>query len=67
LEDQVFIKNERLLTELIEWNWPDALWIEVLWHSPQAVTIWVLDLDYSYTRWLGALGLDERWTLSPRD
>jgi hypothetical protein len=66
LEDQVTIKNAELLEELVAWNWPDLLWLDIEWHSPQAATLWVLDLDYKYTRWLACLSLDQRWTLSPR-
>jgi hypothetical protein len=52
---------ERLVSELH----PDALWIEYWQHSEKAFTVTVLDLDYSYNRWLASLSLDNRWTLSP--
>jgi hypothetical protein len=54
------------LDELIAWRYPDALWIEAESHSPQCYVIWVLDLDYTYSKWLATLSLDGRWTLSPR-
>jgi hypothetical protein len=53
------------LEQLIEYRWPDALWITHERHSSEAYTLNVLDLDYSYTVWRACLSLDHRWTLSP--
>lgn len=55
------------LDEVIDYRFPDALWVEVTMHSEEAGSIWILDLDYTYTRWLASLSLDGRWTLSPRE
>lgn len=55
------------LDALIDWRWPDSLWVAAERHSDQAFTIWILDLDHSYNEWLATLALDGHWTLSPRD
>jgi hypothetical protein len=54
------------LDEIIDYAFPDALMVGATCHSDGAYTIYILDLDYSYTRWLASLSLDDRWTLSPR-
>jgi hypothetical protein len=54
------------LSELVLWRFPDALDLDYQRHSDQVYTVHILDLDYSYTRWLASLSLDGRWTLSPR-
>lgn len=64
---QLTLKNARELDELIDWAFPDALWIEIGRHSDEAATVYVYDLDYKYTRWLACISLNDRWTLSPRD
>lgn len=53
------------LEELIDWRWPDALWVTSRMHSKLCYTVNVLDLDYSYTVWRAHLSDDGRWTLSP--
>lgn len=60
-------ETEQQLDDLIVYGWPDALWVECEMHSQEAYTVWILDADYTYGRWLAALSLDGRWTLSPRD
>jgi hypothetical protein len=67
LEDQVTINNARLLFELIDWWKPELYDLRIDWLSPQTAEIWILDSNYSYSRWMACLGLDQRWTLSPRD
>lgn len=54
------------LEEILDYGWPDALWIEATPHAPDTYSVWILDLDYSYTEWLACLSLDGRWTVSPR-
>jgi hypothetical protein len=54
-----------LLEETLARAFPDALWITSQKHSEECYTVWVLDLDYSYTQWVGHLSLDDRWTVSP--
>jgi hypothetical protein len=53
------------LADLIDYRWPDALWVAAERHSERCITFWVLDLDYKYTEWIAHLSLDDRWTLSP--
>jgi hypothetical protein len=65
--DQVTIVNGPMLYSLIEEFFPDLHDLQVDWHSPQAATVWMLDRDWKYTRWLASLSLDQRWTLSPLD
>lgn len=55
------------LDEIIDYAFPDALMVGATCHSAHAYSIYVLDLDYSYTKWLASLSLDNRWTLSPVD
>lgn len=55
------------LDELISFGFPDALWIEYVPASTEAGTLYVLDLDYSYTVWRCCLGLSGRWTISPTE
>jgi hypothetical protein len=55
------------LDAIIDYAFPDALMVGGTRHSERAFTIYVLDLNYSYTRWLASLSLDGRWTLSPLD
>lgn len=54
------------LDSLLDEFWPDALWIAGQRISDEVYTLWILDLDYSYTEWLACLSLDGRWTVSPR-
>jgi len=57
---------EASLFDLIEYRFPDALWVELAFHSKGVGTLWVLDVDNTYTEWLCSLSDDYRWTLSPR-
>jgi hypothetical protein len=66
LDEQVTILNRALLEEVIGCGWPDHLWSQIEWKSPQAAVVWILDWDYTYTEWMASLSLDGRWTLSPR-
>jgi hypothetical protein len=59
------LKLPEALDELLDYRWPDALWISAERHSPISYTLWILDLDYSYTVWRACLSLDDRWTVSP--
>jgi hypothetical protein len=65
LETEVIMNLPQGLQEIIDYAWPDALWIAAEVHSDTAYTIWILNLDYTYTEWTASLSLDERWTLSP--
>jgi hypothetical protein len=65
LEGQVIMLFKHRLDDIIAYRFPDALWVDVHWHSHEAATVFVLDLDYSYTGWRAHLSLDHRWTLSP--
>lgn len=56
----------RDLDETISWLAPDALWVSAKRHSDYVYSVWILDVDYSYTEWLASLSFDQRWTLSPR-
>jgi hypothetical protein len=53
------------LNEIIEYAWPDALWVAAEIRDDETYTLWVLNLDSTYTEWIATLSLDERWTLSP--
>jgi hypothetical protein len=53
------------LEELIDYRWPDSLWVSAEKHSETCYTIWVLDIDYSYNEARATFSLAERWTLSP--
>jgi hypothetical protein len=61
----VIMELPNALNELIDYRWPDSLWVAGEMHSEQAYTIWVLDIDYSYNEARACLSLDGRWTLSP--
>lgn len=50
---------------MLDFGWPDALWIAAEQHSERCYVIWILDCDYSYNEWIAHLSLDERWTVSP--
>jgi hypothetical protein len=54
------------LDEIIDYAFPNALMVGATCHSDDVYSIYILDLDYSYTRWLASLSLDNRWSLSPR-
>lgn len=54
------------LVDIVLYRFPDALDLHYERHSDEAWTVYVLDIDYSYSRWLACLSLDDRWTLSPR-
>jgi hypothetical protein len=54
------------LDEIIDYAFPDALMVGATPHSEETYTVYILDLDYTYTRWLASLSVDNRWTLSPR-
>lgn len=54
------------LNELLDWRFPDALWVSFQRHSRYVYTVWIMDLDYSYNEYLACLSFDNRWTLSPR-
>lgn len=53
------------LEELVDYAWPDALWVAGEIRDDTTYTIWILNIDETYTEWLASLSLDERWTLSP--
>jgi hypothetical protein len=57
----------KALVELVDYRYPDALWVEFDGHSTDCFTVWVLDLDESYNVWRCHLSLDGRWSLSPVD
>lgn len=53
------------LDEIIDYAFPDALMVGHTAHAEDTYSIYILGLDYSYTKWLASLSLDNRWTLSP--
>jgi hypothetical protein len=53
------------LKDLVEWRFPDALWIAYERKSEECVVVWILDVDNGYNEWIAHLSLDHRWTLSP--
>jgi hypothetical protein len=53
------------LMEIIDYGWPDALWVAGEARADDAYTIWILNIDSTYTEWLASLSWDGRWTLSP--
>jgi hypothetical protein len=55
------------LDMLIDWQWPNALMVGATRHSDSVYSVYILDLDYTYTKWLASLSLDHRWSLSPRE
>jgi len=63
----VFKLVDPRLEELIDWAFPDALWVDYHRHADDCYTVFVLDLDYSYTGYRAHLSLDHRWTLSPSE
>jgi len=54
------------LDHLVDYAYPDSLWVGYERHSEWAYTLWVLDLDFSYNEYLACKSLNDRWTLSPR-
>jgi hypothetical protein len=54
------------LDDLIDYGWPDALMVGATPHGESTYTLYILDLDYSYSRHLACLSADGRWTISPR-
>jgi hypothetical protein len=54
------------LDDLIDYRWPDALMVGATAHGESTYTLYILDLDYSYSRHLACLSDDGRWTISPR-
>jgi hypothetical protein len=53
------------LEDTLAFAFPDALWISTQKHSDEAYTVWILNLEYTYTEWVCHLGQDDRWTVSP--
>jgi hypothetical protein len=66
-EDFSIQEIPKRLDEIIDYLYPDALMVGATRHSDDVYSIYVLDIDYKYTKWLASLSLDQRWTLSPRD
>jgi len=66
-EKQVIKMTDSRLDELVSWAFPGALWVDYHRHSDDCYTLFILDVDYSYTGWRAHLSLDLRWTLSPAD
>lgn len=65
-EDQTIQEIPQRLDEIIDYAFPNALMVGATHHSESVYSIYVLDLDYRYTKWLASLSLDDRWSLSPR-
>lgn len=53
------------LDELIDYAYPDSLWVAGQQHSDGFYTVWVLDVDSCYNELRASLSLDQRWTLTP--
>ena len=53
------------LESLIDWGWPDALWVAAEVRDERTYTIWILNIDGTYTEWMASLSFDERWSVSP--
>lgn len=62
---EVIMDLPKGLQDLIDYSWPDALWVAGEARGEDFYTIWILNLDSTYTEWNASLSLDERWTLSP--
>lgn len=53
------------LLDIVEYAYPDALWIAGERKSGSCYVVYVLDVDQSYNEFVTHLSLDFRWTLSP--